>query len=70
MQATDLILISVDDHLVEPTAFDEMRRGCYDVHERIKDMSAAADGSRVPELPQRFLGPVLDSGVLASRATA
>ena len=26
---------------VEPTAFDEMRRGCYDVHERIKDMSAA-----------------------------
>ena len=97
MQANDLILISVDDHLVEPpdvfnghiparyadraprvvrnddgsdvwvfegstipnvglnavagrpkseygvepTAFDEMRRGCYDVHERIKDMSAA-----------------------------
>ncbi len=97
MQANDLILISVDDHLVEPpdvfhghiparyadraprvvrnddgsdvwvfegstipnvglnavagrpkseygvepTAFDEMRRGCYDVHERVKDMSAA-----------------------------
>jgi predicted TIM-barrel fold metal-dependent hydrolase len=26
---------------VEPTAFDEMRPGCYDVHERIKDMNAA-----------------------------
>jgi len=26
---------------IEPTAFDEMRPGCYDVHERIKDMDAA-----------------------------
>jgi predicted TIM-barrel fold metal-dependent hydrolase len=26
---------------VDPTAFDEMRPGCYDVHERIKDMNAA-----------------------------
>ncbi len=26
---------------VEPTAFDEMRPGCFDVHERIKDMDAA-----------------------------
>ena len=25
---------------VDPTSFDEMRRGCYDVHERVKDMSA------------------------------
>jgi predicted TIM-barrel fold metal-dependent hydrolase len=25
---------------VDPTAFDEMRPGCYDVHERVKDMSA------------------------------
>jgi predicted TIM-barrel fold metal-dependent hydrolase len=25
---------------VNPTAFDEMRAGCYDVHERVKDMSA------------------------------
>ncbi len=25
---------------IEPTAFDEMRAGCYDVHERIKDMNA------------------------------
>jgi predicted TIM-barrel fold metal-dependent hydrolase len=26
---------------VEPTAFEEMRAGCYDIHERVKDMSAA-----------------------------
>ena len=25
---------------VNPTAFDEMRPGCFDVHERVKDMSA------------------------------
>jgi predicted TIM-barrel fold metal-dependent hydrolase len=30
-----------DEYGVEPTAFDEMRPGCYDVHERVKDMSAA-----------------------------
>jgi predicted TIM-barrel fold metal-dependent hydrolase len=29
-----------EEYGVEPTAFDEMRPGCYDVHERVKDMSA------------------------------
>src|SRR5215510_10395850 len=29
-----------DEYGVNPTAFDEMRTGCYDVHERVKDMSA------------------------------
>ena len=29
-----------DEYGIEPTAFDEMRPGCYDVHERIKDMDA------------------------------
>src|SRR5258706_5000866 len=29
-----------EEYGVNPTAFDEMRPGCYDVHERIKDMSA------------------------------
>ncbi len=29
-----------DEYGVDPTAFDEMRPGCYDVHERIKDMNA------------------------------
>jgi predicted TIM-barrel fold metal-dependent hydrolase len=29
-----------DEYGIEPTAFDEMRPGCYDVHERIKDMNA------------------------------
>ncbi|HUE07784.1 MAG TPA: amidohydrolase family protein, partial [Acidimicrobiales bacterium] len=29
-----------EEYGVEPTAFDEMRPGCFDVHERIKDMDA------------------------------
>jgi predicted TIM-barrel fold metal-dependent hydrolase len=29
-----------DEYGVNPTAFDEMRPGCFDVHERVKDMSA------------------------------
>ncbi len=30
-----------EEYGVEPTAYEEMRPGCYDVHERVKDMSAA-----------------------------
>jgi len=30
-----------DEYGMEPTSFEEMRPGCYDVHERIKDMNAA-----------------------------
>jgi predicted TIM-barrel fold metal-dependent hydrolase len=29
-----------EEYGVDPTSFDEMRRGCFDVHERVKDMSA------------------------------
>lgn len=29
-----------EEYGAEPTAFDEMRAGCYDIHERVKDMSA------------------------------
>jgi predicted TIM-barrel fold metal-dependent hydrolase len=29
-----------EEYGVEPTSFEEMRPGCYDVHERIKDMNA------------------------------
>ncbi|WP_067889515.1 amidohydrolase family protein [Nocardia vaccinii] len=29
-----------EEYGVEPTAFDEMRPGCYDIHERVKDMNA------------------------------
>ncbi|ONH61561.1 amidohydrolase [Frankia sp. CcI49] len=29
-----------EEYGVEPTAFDEMRPGCFDIHERVKDMSA------------------------------
>lgn len=30
----------MEEYGVEPTAFDEMRPGCFDIHERIKDMNA------------------------------
>ncbi len=29
-----------EEYGIEPTAYDEMRPGCFDVHERIKDMDA------------------------------
>jgi predicted TIM-barrel fold metal-dependent hydrolase len=29
-----------EEYGIDPTSFDEMRPGCYDVHERVKDMSA------------------------------
>jgi predicted TIM-barrel fold metal-dependent hydrolase len=29
-----------DEYGVNPTSFEEMRQGCYDIHERVKDMSA------------------------------
>jgi predicted TIM-barrel fold metal-dependent hydrolase len=29
-----------EEYGIDPTSFDEMRRGCWDVHERVKDMSA------------------------------
>jgi predicted TIM-barrel fold metal-dependent hydrolase len=29
-----------EEYGVDPTAYDEMRRGCWDIHERVKDMSA------------------------------
>jgi predicted TIM-barrel fold metal-dependent hydrolase len=29
-----------EEYGVDPTSVEEMRRGCYDVHERVKDMSA------------------------------
>jgi predicted TIM-barrel fold metal-dependent hydrolase len=30
-----------DEYGVEPTSWDEMRPGCFDVHERVEDMNAA-----------------------------
>ena len=29
-----------EEYGIDPTAFDEMRPGCFDVHERVKDMNA------------------------------
>lgn len=55
MRPEDLILVSVDDHGVEPptlfdnhlpekyniepTSYEEIRAGCYDIHERVADMN-------------------------------
>src|SRR5947208_3786749 len=30
----------LDEYGMEPTSFDELREGCYDVHRRIRDMDA------------------------------
>ncbi len=30
----------VEEYGIEPTSFAEIRRGCYDIHERIRDMDA------------------------------
>src|SRR4029079_9031201 len=29
-----------EEYGIDPTAYDEMRPGCYDIHERVKDMNA------------------------------
>ena len=29
-----------EEYGIEPTSFDEIRPGCYDIHERVKDMDA------------------------------
>jgi predicted TIM-barrel fold metal-dependent hydrolase len=29
-----------EEYGMEPTSFDEIRRGCYDIHERVRDMNA------------------------------
>ena len=30
-----------DEYGTEPTRYDEMRPGCYDIHERVRDMNVA-----------------------------
>jgi predicted TIM-barrel fold metal-dependent hydrolase len=48
---------------VDPVAYDEMRAGCYDVHERIRDMSAGGQlaGLNFPNWTG-FSGQVLNAG--------
>src|SRR4249919_1220972 len=29
-----------EEYGIDPTSYDEMRPGCFDIHERVKDMSA------------------------------
>jgi len=42
-----------EEYGVDPTAWDEMRPGCYDVDERVKDMNAAGvlSSMNFPSLP-------------------
>src|ERR1700750_2773018 len=48
---------------VNPSAYSEMRPGCYDVHERVRDMSAGGQlaGLNFPTWPG-FAAPVLSQG--------
>jgi len=48
---------------VDPTRYDEMRPGCYDVHERVRDMSAGGQlaGLNFPNFTG-FSGQVLNAG--------
>ena len=48
---------------VDPLSYDDMRPGCYDVHERVRDMSAGGQlaGLNFPNWPG-FTGQVLNSG--------
>src|SRR6478672_10807811 len=71
VHAEDLILASVDDHICEPAEmfnvhpmrYEEMRPGCYDVHERVRDMSAGGQlaGLNFPNWTG-FSGQVLNEG--------
>jgi predicted TIM-barrel fold metal-dependent hydrolase len=58
-QATNVGLNAVagrppDEYGVEPTRFDEMRPGCFDIHERVRDMNAngLAASMNFPSYPQ------------------
>jgi predicted TIM-barrel fold metal-dependent hydrolase len=58
-QATNVGLNAVagrppDEYGVEPTRFSEMRPGCFDIHERVRDMNAngVAASMNFPSYPQ------------------
>jgi predicted TIM-barrel fold metal-dependent hydrolase len=58
-QATNVGLNAVagrppDEYGIEPTTLDEMRPGCYDIHERLRDMDAngVAAAMNFPSFPQ------------------
>ena len=58
-----------DEWTMEPARFDEMRRGCWDIHARIADMDLAGIWASVcfPSLIAGFAGAVF-SAVEGSRA--
>ena len=62
-----------EEYGVNPTAFDEMRAGCYDVNERVKDMSAGGVLACMcfpsfPSFSGRLFANVDDKDVAAVRA--
>jgi hypothetical protein len=59
-----------EEYGIEPTAFEEMRPGCFDVHERIKDMNAGGvlGSMNFPTFVRT--GEGVDLGTIASKATA
>jgi predicted TIM-barrel fold metal-dependent hydrolase len=52
-----------DEWSMEPARFDEMRPGCYDIHERVKDMDAGGIWASVcfPSLIAGFCGAVFSN---------
>ena len=48
-----------DEYNLDPTEYTQMRPGCFDVHERVRDMNAASvlAGLNLPTFPH-FCGPI------------
>jgi predicted TIM-barrel fold metal-dependent hydrolase len=60
-----------EEYGIDPTSFDEMRPGCFDVHERVKDMSAGGvlASMNFPSFPSfsgRLFLPTADKELAAS----
>ena len=50
-----------EEYGVDPTSYEEMRPGCYDVHDRVKDMSAGSamwSSTLIRIRSSRFMDPV------------
>jgi len=60
-----------EEYHMEPSSYDEFRPGCYDVHERIKDMSAngVLGSLNFPSFP-RFCGQLFTEAATEDRELA
>jgi predicted TIM-barrel fold metal-dependent hydrolase len=64
-----------EEYGIDPTSFEEMRPGCFDVHERVKDMSAGGvlASMNFPSFPSfsgRLFLPTADKELAASMVRA